>query len=31
MHGNTAETARFFASEIDNWGKMVKTLGLSIN
>ena len=31
MHGNTAETARFFASEIDHWGKMVKTLGLSIN
>jgi len=31
MHGNTAETARFFASESDNWGRMVKTLGLSIN
>jgi tripartite-type tricarboxylate transporter receptor subunit TctC len=31
MHGNTAETARFFASEIEHWGKMVKTLGLSIN
>lgn len=31
MYGNTAETARFFASEIDNWGKMVKTLGMSIN
>jgi tripartite-type tricarboxylate transporter receptor subunit TctC len=31
MHGDTAETARFFASEVDHWGKMVKTLGLSIN
>jgi tripartite-type tricarboxylate transporter receptor subunit TctC len=31
MYGNTAETARFFAGEVDHWGKMVKTLGLSIN
>jgi len=31
MHGNTAETARFFASEVEHWGKMVKTLGLSID
>jgi tripartite-type tricarboxylate transporter receptor subunit TctC len=31
MHGNTAETARFFNSEAEHWGKMVRTLGLSIN
>jgi tripartite-type tricarboxylate transporter receptor subunit TctC len=31
MHGNTAETARFFASEVEHWGKMVKTLGVTIN
>jgi tripartite-type tricarboxylate transporter receptor subunit TctC len=31
MQGNTAETARFFNSEVDHWGKMVRTLGLSIN
>ena len=30
-YGNTAETARFFASEADHWGKMVKTLNLSID
>jgi tripartite-type tricarboxylate transporter receptor subunit TctC len=31
MQGNIAETARFFSSEVDHWGKMVRTLGLSIN
>jgi tripartite-type tricarboxylate transporter receptor subunit TctC len=31
MYGNTAETARFFASEVEHWGKMVKALDLSIN
>jgi tripartite-type tricarboxylate transporter receptor subunit TctC len=31
MHGNTAETARFFASEVEHWGNMVRTLGVSIN
>jgi tripartite-type tricarboxylate transporter receptor subunit TctC len=30
MHGNPAETARFFTSEVEHWGKMVRTLGLSI-
>jgi tripartite-type tricarboxylate transporter receptor subunit TctC len=31
MQGNVAETASFFNSEVDRWGKMVRTLGLSIN
>jgi tripartite-type tricarboxylate transporter receptor subunit TctC len=31
MYGNPAETASFFKSEVERWGKMVKTLGLSIN
>jgi tripartite-type tricarboxylate transporter receptor subunit TctC len=29
--GGTAETAAFFKSEVDHWGKMVRTLDLSIN
>jgi len=31
IHGGPAETARFFKSEAEHWGKMVRTLGLSIN
>ena len=31
MQGTLAETARFFNSEVEHWGKMVRTLGLSIN
>jgi len=31
MQRNTADTAKFFADEIANWGEMVGTLGLSIN
>jgi tripartite-type tricarboxylate transporter receptor subunit TctC len=31
MFGTTAETTRFFKSEVDHWGKMVRTLNLSIN
>jgi tripartite-type tricarboxylate transporter receptor subunit TctC len=31
IHGNPAETARFFDSEAEHWGKMVRALGLSIN
>jgi tripartite-type tricarboxylate transporter receptor subunit TctC len=31
MQGTPAETARFFDSEVEHWGKMVRTLGLSIN
>ena len=31
IHGNTAETAKFFADEVANWGKMVGALGMSIN
>ena len=31
MTGSTAETTRFFLSEINSWGKMVKTLNLSAN
>jgi tripartite-type tricarboxylate transporter receptor subunit TctC len=31
MTGSTEETTRFFLSEIDSWGKMVKTLNLSAN
>lgn len=30
-YGNYAETVKFFNSEVDHWGKMVKTLGISIN
>ena len=30
-YGNHAETVKFFNSEVANWGKMVKTLNLSIN
>ena len=29
-YGNPAETVSFFKSEVDHWGKMVRTLGLSI-
>lgn len=29
--GNPAETMSYFKSEVDHWGKMVRTLGLSIN
>jgi tripartite-type tricarboxylate transporter receptor subunit TctC len=29
--GTVAETAQFFNSEVGHWGKMVQTLGLSIN
>ena len=31
IYGNPAETTRFFNSEAEHWGKMVRTLGLSIN
>ena len=31
MRGNLAETTGFFRSEVEHWGKMVKTLNLSIN
>ena len=31
MHGNPVETAAFFKSEVDRWGKMVTTLGMSID
>jgi tripartite-type tricarboxylate transporter receptor subunit TctC len=31
MHNNVAQTGAFFKSEVDHWGKMVRTLGLSIN
>lgn len=31
MFGTTAETTRFFRSEVDHWGKMVRTLNLTIN
>jgi tripartite-type tricarboxylate transporter receptor subunit TctC len=31
MSGNTEETTAFFNREVANWGKMVRTLGLSIN
>jgi tripartite-type tricarboxylate transporter receptor subunit TctC len=30
-YGNHAETVKFFNSEVAHWGKMVKTLNLSIN
>ena len=30
-YGNPAETVSFFKSEVEHWGKMVRTLGLSIN
>ena len=31
MYGNPAETAVFFRSEVDRWGKMVTALGMSID
>jgi tripartite-type tricarboxylate transporter receptor subunit TctC len=31
MIADAAEAARFFASEADHWGKMVRALNLSIN
>jgi tripartite-type tricarboxylate transporter receptor subunit TctC len=31
MYGNVAQTSAFFKSEVGHWGKMVRTLGLSIN
>ncbi|MDX2238312.1 MAG: tripartite tricarboxylate transporter substrate binding protein [Hyphomonadaceae bacterium] len=31
MFGDVAQTAAFFKSEGEHWGKMVRTLGLSIN
>lgn len=31
MQGSLVETARYFDSEVEHWGKMVRTLGLSIN
>lgn len=31
MFGSPAETAGYFKSEVDRWGKMVTTLGLSVN
>ncbi len=31
MYGNLSETTRFFNSEIEHWGRMVRALGLSIN
>jgi tripartite-type tricarboxylate transporter receptor subunit TctC len=31
MYADTAQTARFFKSEVEHWGKMVRTLNLSIN
>ena len=30
-YDNYADTVKFFNSEINHWGKMVKTLNLSIN
>ena len=31
MSGSTDEATRFFRSEIESWGKMVRTLNLSVN
>jgi tripartite-type tricarboxylate transporter receptor subunit TctC len=31
IHGSQAEAESYFQAEVMNWGKMVKTLGLSIN
>lgn len=31
MHGSQSEADSYFRSEVANWGKMVKALGLSIN
>ncbi len=31
MYGNPTETAAFFKGEVARWGKMVKTLGMSID
>ena len=31
MIADTAATARFFNSEVDRWGKMVKAIGVSVN
>jgi tripartite-type tricarboxylate transporter receptor subunit TctC len=31
MYGNPSETAAFFKSEVARWGKMVTTLGMSID
>jgi tripartite-type tricarboxylate transporter receptor subunit TctC len=31
MYGSSAETARYFNSEAEHWGKMVRALGLSVN
>jgi tripartite-type tricarboxylate transporter receptor subunit TctC len=31
MQGSTEEATRFFRSEIESWGKMVRTLNLSVN
>jgi tripartite-type tricarboxylate transporter receptor subunit TctC len=31
MYNNVAQTGAFFKGEVEHWGKMVRTLGLSIN